>query len=337
MSKKDLVSAQQSGPLVPCRLPMPAAELASVGLDPGTWAVLTDIIFPGAKTPQGVMRAVRYCQRRGLDVMKRPVHVVAMWSSAAGREVETVWPGIAEVQTTAARTGQWAGMDPAKFGPDKTRRFEGSVKRGSGFEEVSAEVTYPEWVEVTVYRLIGGVRCPFTETVFWEEAYARIAPSDVPNAMWQKRPRGQLLKCGKAASLRAGFPEEAGYTAEEMAGKAVDAEDVAVIDAEAVTVEASKPKPTKPAPQSQPDGDPPKGPKRPEPPKEIPPESVSDELRARVLKLVDFAEAKGAWGQALTKLRKELQGNDLAYAEQELRKAQEKGAFQAPTEAQQAA
>jgi hypothetical protein len=40
--------------------------------------------------------------------------------------------------------------------------------------------------------------------------------------MWIKRPKGQLGKCGKAASLRAAFPEECGYAAEEMDGKSLD-------------------------------------------------------------------------------------------------------------------
>ena len=92
------------------RLPAPAAALTELGLDVGTWKVLTESIFPSAKTPEGVLLAVRYCQARKLDIMRRPVHVVPMWSKALGREVETVWPGIAEVQTTAARTGQWAGF-----------------------------------------------------------------------------------------------------------------------------------------------------------------------------------------------------------------------------------
>ncbi len=80
-----------------------------------------------------------------------------------------------------------------------------------------------------------GTRCPFSETVFWEETYARVKKSEMPNEMWQKRPRGQLLKCAKAASLRAAFPEETGdYTAEEMAGKVIEADIVqteSVIDA----------------------------------------------------------------------------------------------------------
>ncbi|WNG69273.1 recombinase RecT [Cupriavidus gilardii] len=41
-----------------------------------------------------------------------------------------------------------------------------------------------------------------------------------PNAMWQKRPRGQLAKCASAQALRIAFPEIASQqTAEEMEGK----------------------------------------------------------------------------------------------------------------------
>ena len=208
------------------RLAAPAAALTELGLDVGTWKVLTESIFPSAKTPEGVLLAVRYCQARKLDIMRRPVHVVPMWSKALGREVETVWPGIAEVQTTAARTGQWAGMDAPRFGPDKTRTFRGRVRGEDGWQEIEVTVTFPAWCEVTVYRVVQGTRCPFTETVWWEETYSRAggARSEVPTDMWVKRPHGQLLKCAKAASLRAAFPEEADYTAEEMEGKVIEAD-----------------------------------------------------------------------------------------------------------------
>jgi hypothetical protein len=69
-----------------------------------------------------------------------------MWSRcvsrALGREVETVWPGINEVQVTAARTGQYAGIDPAKLGPDVTRTFAGRAKTEGGWRDVQVEVTY---------------------------------------------------------------------------------------------------------------------------------------------------------------------------------------------------
>ena len=176
-TKKNPLARATPGALVPCRLPVASQTLAQIGLDPGTWAVLTDSIFPGARTPEGVLLAVRYCQARGLDVMKRPVHVVPMWSKALNREVETVWPGIAEVQTTAARTGCWAGLDSPKLGPEVTKTFRGSVKRDGRWEEAEVTLTFPQWAEVTVYRLVNGVRCPFSETVFWEETYARAGRS----------------------------------------------------------------------------------------------------------------------------------------------------------------
>jgi phage recombination protein Bet len=199
---------------LPARLPMPA-EARAFGLEPHQWKVLAEAVFPAAKSPEAIVLALSYCKARKLDIFKRPVHVVPMWNKELGREVETIWPGVNELQVTAARTGKWAGMDPPRFGPDQTLTFEGKTKSGS----VSATVTFPEWCEVTVYRLIDGQRCAFTETVYWLETYSRIGRTDVPNEMWQRRSRSQLAKCAKASSLRAAFPEEGEYVAEEMEGK----------------------------------------------------------------------------------------------------------------------
>jgi hypothetical protein len=106
-------------------------------------------------------------------------------------------------------------MDAPQWGPDVTQTFEGRTKQGP----VKATVTFPEWCSVTVHRIVHGQRCAFTETVYWLESFAAIGRSGVPNDMWQKRPRGQLLKCCKAAVLRTAFPECADYAAEEMEGR----------------------------------------------------------------------------------------------------------------------
>ena len=208
------------------RLPMPAG----VDVDPAQWKVLVEAIWPGAKTVEGVKMAIDYCRVRGLDPFKRPVHIVPMWNSALRREVETVWPGINELQTTAARTGEWAGMDEPRWGPMTTETFSGTVGRGNDERNVEATVTFPEWCSVTVWRFVHGQRCAFAEPVFWIEAYARIGKSPVPNDMWQKRVRGQLHKVAKAASLRAAFPEQTGndYTSDEMEGQTVDAGGVTI-------------------------------------------------------------------------------------------------------------
>lgn len=206
---------------VQSRIPMPAGYET---VSPQQWKVLTDAIWPGAKTAEGVTMAIDYCRARKLDPFKRPVHIVPMWNSMLRREVETVWPGISELQTTAARTGQWAGMDAPEWGPEITRTFEGMVGKDNNQRPVKLTITFQEWCSVTVYRMLNGVRCAFCEPVYWIEAYARMGRTDVPNDMWQKRVRGQHHKVAKAASLRAAFPEETGndYTAEEMEGQSIE-------------------------------------------------------------------------------------------------------------------
>ena len=215
-------------------LPMPVEAKQLYEVSEQAWKVLTEVTFPLAKTPEAIMMALDYCRARKLDIFKKPVHIVPMWSAALGRSVETVWPSIMEIQTTAARTGLWAGIDRPVWGPDKTQVFSGRYKDElEQWQETSVEVTFPEWVAVTVYRLVNGQRCAFTEEVYWLEAYSTAGGrySQVPSAMWLKRPKGQLAKCGKAASLRAAFPEDCGYAAEEMEGSPLESlNDPAVVN-----------------------------------------------------------------------------------------------------------
>lgn len=227
------------------RLPMPQAAAAE-GIDHRKWAVLVEAIYPNARTPEAIMLAWAYCKARGLDPFRRPVNIVSMYNSTLGRNVETVWEGINGIEANAAKTGQWAGMDPPRWGPDVTEVFSGSIERkdwDSGRKttrQVEVTVTYPEWCEITIYRKVDGERCAFTEIVYWREAYATLKGTDVPNEMWAKRPRGQLHKCAKAAVLRAAFPEVAGYAAEEMEGRDIKAGG-AVIDTTAQVVDAVEP------------------------------------------------------------------------------------------------
>lgn len=207
------------------RLPMPVGIQE---LDAGKWRVLCESVFPSAKTAEAIMMALDYCRARNLDIFKKPVNIVPMYSKSAKGMVETIWPGINEVQVTASRTGKYAGMDEPKWGIDKTRTFKGTIK---GYDDdgvwqdnkaVEITLTYPEFCTVTVYRMVEGQKCAFAEPVFWEEAYAHQGKTEVPNGMWSKRPRGQILKVAKAFSLRAAFPEEGEYVAEEMEGKEID-------------------------------------------------------------------------------------------------------------------
>lgn len=68
---------------------------------------------------------------------------------------------------------------------------------------------------VTVYKIVSGVRCPFTASARWDEYY----PGQGPNSrMWDKMPHNQLAKCAEALALRKAFPAELSslYAEEEM-------------------------------------------------------------------------------------------------------------------------
>lgn len=212
--------------IAPPRIPYHPAIGEKFGIDRSGWKVLVESTFPSAKTIEGVALALAYCKARKLDIFKRVVHIVPIWNSKLGKEVETVWPGIAELRTTAHRTGSYAGKSDTAYGPAITKTFSGMVGFGDKKKQVDISVTFPEWAQVTTFRIVQGVRCEFVgPKVFWLETYATQGKSDVPNDMWQTRPFGQIDKCAEAAALRVAYPEEIGseYIDEEVQHrKAVD-------------------------------------------------------------------------------------------------------------------
>jgi phage recombination protein Bet len=233
-SRNELVPAASGS--MKLRLPYPRTLEEYAGIDQRTWQVLIDAVWPSAKTVESVCLAISYCKSRNLDPLKRPIHIVPVWSktggpNGTGGEVETIWPGISELRTTAVRTGVYAGKDAAVFGPDITKEFKHVDDRNDAVKE-TATLTFPEWCQITVYRMVQGQRCAFVgPKVYWLEAYAAKSKfSEVPNDMWADRRSGQLEKCTEAAALRAAFPEELGneYSAEEMYGKTIDAAPVQI-------------------------------------------------------------------------------------------------------------
>lgn len=177
-------------------------ELAKMlNVDDSFASALKNSIFPGAKD-ESIRFAWDYCKARGLDVMKKPCHIVGMSVSVPGSFDKKEWrdvimPGIAEARTTAMRTGKYMGQSEPEFGPMV------ELKIGSKKHEV------PEWCKITVYRLENGEKVPYPHIEYFEEAYADKKNGDL-NSMWTKRKRGQLAKCVEAGALRKAFPEELG-------------------------------------------------------------------------------------------------------------------------------
>lgn len=218
--------------IAPPRLPYHPALSERFGVDRASWRALIDAVFPSAKTTDAVVLALSYCKARKLDPFKRVVHIVPVWDNEKRGYVETVWPGIAEHRTTAFRTKQYAGAEAAQFGPTVEKNFKGMMK---GDRPVEATVKFPEWAQLTVFRMIDGQRVPMPgPRVYWLETYSRMGRTEVPNDRWQRAPFQMIEKCAEAAALRRAFPEELGdeQTVEEAgalyrgAAEGDDAKDV---------------------------------------------------------------------------------------------------------------
>jgi phage recombination protein Bet len=237
--------------IAPPRLPYHDLVQERFGIDKAGWRVLVDATFPSAKTVDAIIMALSYCKARNLDPFKRPVYVVPMWSSSAGRMIETVWPSISELRTTAFRTGQYAGMEAPEFGPMIEREFSGTVGRGPDKGKIiKATIKFPEWCRVTVIRTLHGKERKFVgPTVYWLETYAKRGDTEVPNEIWCRRVVGQLEKCAEAGGLRRAFPEELGneLTAEEMEGQRWEAPGDVAKDVTPKTQDEAPPDPAVPS------------------------------------------------------------------------------------------
>jgi phage recombination protein Bet len=188
------------------------------GIDESMWNALLSSVFPGANL-NSVIMAVDYCRARKLDILMKPVHIVPMSvKNPSNNQYEmrdVIMPGVGLYRIQAERTGNYAGADAPEFGDLITQEFAGK-------DNVKITISFPEWCKVTVYKLLpNGDKAAYSVIEYWLENYATQSRYvEAPNAMWAKRPRGQLVKCAEAQVLRRAWPEigqEA--TAEEMQGK----------------------------------------------------------------------------------------------------------------------
>lgn len=135
------------------------------------------------------------CVGTNLNPFLRQVHFVKRWDNKLGREVGSIQVGIDGFRSIAESGGQYAGSDDAVFRDEEMYSFEiGKIKEG---KDVPGSAT------VTVYKLMGNTRYPFTATARWSEYY----PGHKQGFMWFKMPYGQLAKCAEALALRKAFPK----------------------------------------------------------------------------------------------------------------------------------
>lgn len=175
-------------------------------------SVLTTSLYPGASI-NSIKMVLSYCKAAGLDPMQKPVHIVPMFDKFSKQMRDVVMPGIGLYRTQAARSEAYAGVTEPVFGEDVTEELSG------------VSITYPRWCSISIKRILpSGQIVEFSAKEFWKENYATAGKDSVaPNAMWRKRPYGQISKCAEAQALRKAFPEiGSAPTADEMEGKSLE-------------------------------------------------------------------------------------------------------------------
>lgn len=236
-SRNSVREAEQQNVIISAeRLPVPIGLAERFGYDRAAWRALCEAVFPSAKTAGSIVLALAYCKARKLDPFKRVVHIVPMWNSTLNREVETVWPGIAEHRTTASRTGDYAGNDAAEFGPTVRQSFkaEKTTSAGKLIKAELKDLDFPEWCQMTLYRMVQGHRVSFVgPRVYFREYFGYRKGLPVPNERWTRAPAQMLEKCAEAAALRRAYPEEMSEpVAEEMDGRTIEAGGVVIENGE---------------------------------------------------------------------------------------------------------
>lgn len=163
-------------------------------------------------------------QRTGLDPLAKQLYFQKHRNNKTGKDQMTIITAIDGYRLIAARTGLHAGTDDPVFDDEDK----------------------PSKASVTVYKLVGGIRAPFTATARWNE----YVPQH--NFMWNKMPCLMLGKCAEALALRKAFPAELSglYVAEEMHQAEDDPKPVGP-QAVKTTPQDIKPKPEKKAPDTR--------------------------------------------------------------------------------------
>lgn len=137
------------------------------------------------------------CKRTGLDPLMKQIYAIKRWNAKSGKEEMAIQTGIDGYRLIADRTGQYAGSDEATY--------------------MLGEDGFPDVASVTVYKLVGSLRCAFSSSARWKE-YCQMSKDGKPTTMWTKMPFLMLAKCAEALALRKAFPAELSgvYTHEEM-------------------------------------------------------------------------------------------------------------------------
>jgi phage recombination protein Bet len=145
----------------------------------------------------------KVCQKTGLDPFSRQIYMQLRNNKKTGKKEITIIVGIDGLRLQAARSNAYGGSDDPVYNDGKSQ-----------YQMIASGAKKPVTASCTVWRIVQGIRVPFTATAAWD-SYIPISGQDF---MWLKLPFLMLAKTAEALALRKAFPAETSglYIAEEM-------------------------------------------------------------------------------------------------------------------------
>jgi len=178
---------------------MQVQQITAPELSEGDIQVLAQAGVIPANTPAAQVKlfAITAAQHK-LSPFKKEIYLVGY----GGKYAAIV--GIDGFRVKAQRTGQYAGIDDAKFDIQSDGQYLTAA-------QLKAAGRNPVTCTTTVYRVVSGVRCPFTHTAVFSEFAG--------TGKWQTMPFQMIQKVAEAFALKKGFGDELSglHIEEEMA------------------------------------------------------------------------------------------------------------------------
>lgn len=146
-------------------------------------------VIPNNTPPAQIALFSNVCENLQLNPFTKEVYLVGY------KDKYSIITSINGFRKIASRTGQYAGSDDPKY----DLKSDGSFKTAA---ELLAEGKKPMTCTVTVYRVVGSIRCPYTHTAVFKEFEGGSY------TQWPKMPFQMIAKVAESFALRKAFGGE---------------------------------------------------------------------------------------------------------------------------------
>jgi phage recombination protein Bet len=146
-------------------------------------------VIPKETPPAQIKIFSNVCENLQLNPFTKEIYLVGY------KGKYSVITSINGFRKIASRTGEYAGSEDPKY----NLKSDGSFKTAA---ELIEEQKKPSTCTVTVYRIISGIRCPYTHTAVFKEFEGGSY------SMWPKMPFQMIAKVAESFALRKAFGGE---------------------------------------------------------------------------------------------------------------------------------